>query len=208
MRNQITITLLLIILLLSGCMNQPNNVARNEEDNRIIHVKDSSNRQVDQKTGQEVSRHLVEIATRIPNVNDATAVVIGPYAVVGIDVNSELDRSRVSTIKYSVAESLKKDPYGASAVIIADADTYVRLQEMGRDIQRGRPVAGILEELAEIVGRVMPEIPLDLKEPADPNPTEENNPQMPEDEARELEEKQQEQSNHYKKEERNKKVRN
>mgnify|MGYP005749996963 FL=1 len=189
-------------------MNQPNNVARNEENNRIIHVKDSANRQVDQKTGQEVSRHLVEIATRIPNVNDATAVVIGPYAVVGIDVNSELDRSRVSTIKYSVAESLKKDPYGASAVIIADADTYVRLQEMGRDIQRGRPVAGILEELAEIVGRVMPEIPLDLKEPADPNPTEENNPQMSDDEARELEEKQQEQSNHYKKEERNKKVRN
>ena len=208
MKKQVSITLLLIFLLLSGCMNQPNNVARNEENNRIIHVKDSANRQVDQKNGQEVSRHLVEIATRIPNVNDATAVVIGPYAVVGIDVNSELDRSRVSTIKYSVAESLKKDPYGANAVIIADADTYVRLQEMGRDIQRGRPVAGILEELADIVGRVMPEIPLDLKEPADPNPTEENNPQMPEDEARELEEKQQEQSNHYKKEERNKKVRN
>ncbi|WP_096154780.1 MULTISPECIES: YhcN/YlaJ family sporulation lipoprotein [Bacillus] len=208
MKKQITITLLLIILLLTGCMNQPDNVARNEEDNRIIHVKDSANQQVDNKTGQEVSRHLVEIALRIPNVNDATAVVIGPYAVVGIDVNSKLDRSRVSTIKYSVAESLKKDPYGANAIIIADADTYVRLQEMGRDIQRGRPVAGILEELAEIVGRVMPEIPIDLKEPAEPNPTEQNNPQMPENEARELEEKQQEQSNHYKKEERYKNVGN
>lgn len=196
----------ILIIVVSGCTNQPRNIALENEKSNIIHVKDSADVQVDRKTGQEISAHLVELATRIPNVNDATAIVLGQYAVVGIDVNSDLDRARVSTIKYSVAESLKNDPYGATAVVIADADTYVRLQEMGRDIQRGRPITGIMEELAEIVGRVIPEIPIDLKEPTAPNPTELNNPQLPENEKRSLERQQQKQSNHQKDEERNKKV--
>jgi YhcN/YlaJ family sporulation lipoprotein len=201
------LVLFIVILAISGCNNQPRNISREEDDkSQIIHVKDSADIHVDRKTGQEVSAHLVELATRVPNVNDATAVVLGPYAVVGIDVNSDLDRARVSTIKYSVAESLKNDPYGATAVIIADADSFVRLEEMGRDIQRGRPIAGIMEELAEIVGRVIPEIPIDLKEPTAPNPTEQNNSQLPKDQQKELEEKQQEQSNNQKDEDRNKKV--
>ncbi len=200
--------LIMMALLLVACTNQPRNMGQAGEDNRIIHVKDSANTQVDRKTGQEVARHLVDLSTRIPNVNDATAVVLGPYAVVGIDVNSDLDRSRVSTIKYSVAESLKKDPYGANAVIIADADMYVRLQEMGNDIQNGRPIAGILNELGEMVGRVMPEVPIDLKEPAEPNPTEENNQQLGNDQEKRLEQQQQEQSQGHKDEERNKNVGN
>ncbi|WP_404462105.1 YhcN/YlaJ family sporulation lipoprotein [Sutcliffiella horikoshii] len=197
----------IVTLSLTGCMNnQPKNISSEDENSRIIHVKDSADVQVDRKTGQEVSAHLVELATRVPNVNDATAVVLGPYAVVGIDVNSDLDRERVSTIKYSVAESLKNDPYGATAIILADADSFVRLQEMGRDIQNGRPITGVMEELAEIVGRVMPEIPIDLKEPVAPNPTEQNNSKLPEDQEKQLEQKQQNQSNNLKDEERYKEV--
>ena len=86
-------------------------------------LKNSYIENVDRKTGQEISKRLVELATSIPNVNDATAVVIGRYAIVGIDVNSKLERSQVGSIKYSVAESLKKDPYGANAIVVADADT-------------------------------------------------------------------------------------
>ena len=61
-------------------------------------------------------------------MNDATAVVLGPYAIVGIDVNKNLDRSEVGSIKYSVAESLKNDPYGARAVVVADPDMNARVK--------------------------------------------------------------------------------
>ncbi|WP_223700371.1 YhcN/YlaJ family sporulation lipoprotein [Sutcliffiella deserti] len=202
MKN-LSFMLLIVILAISGCNNGPRNISRENENSQVIHVKDSADVQVDRKTGQEISAHLVEIASRTPNVNDATAVVLGHYAVVGIDVNSDLDRSKVSTIKYSVAESLKSDPYGATAVVVADADSFVRLQEMGRDIQRGRPLTGVMEELAEIVGRVMPEVPMDLREPTAPNPTEQNNSQLSDDSERELEEEQQKQSNGHKNEKSN-----
>ena len=55
---------------------------------------------------------------------------LGRYAIVGIDVNSKIERSQVGSIKYSVAESLKKDPHGARAVVVADADTMQRLKEI------------------------------------------------------------------------------
>ncbi|WP_078547376.1 YhcN/YlaJ family sporulation lipoprotein [Litchfieldia alkalitelluris] len=192
---RLPILLIMVILLLSGCgFNQ--NQATEENDDRI-HVKNTTNQEVDRKTGREVAEHLVELASSIPDVNDATAVVLGKYAVVGIDVNSKLDRSRVESIKYSVAESLKHDPHGANAVVIADADTFERLRQMGDEIQDGRPVVGILDELAQIVGRLMPDIPSDIIDNPNVDPTDTNNNQLKQNKEDSLEQKQQEQSKHH-----------
>ena len=37
-----------------------------------------------------------------------------------------------------------------------------RLKEVSEDIRNGKPIQGILNELADISGRLMPEIPADL----------------------------------------------
>lgn len=108
---------------------------------------------------QATADRLVQLASRVKNVNDATAVVIGKWAVVGIDVNAHLDRPEVGVIKYTVAEALKEDPQGANAIVTADPDIVQRLREMNTDIQRGRPVAGFAEEMADIVGRLVPQLP-------------------------------------------------
>ena len=188
--------ILLFLIFFSGCASNEEVAESNEQNknDRVIQVKNSTTEQIEKKSGQEIAEHLVDLATSIPNVNDATAVVIGKYAVVGIDVNSKLDRSRVGTIKYSVAESLKKDPYGANAVVIADPDTNVRLSKMAEEIQDGRPVVGIMNELADIVGRVIPEIPSDIIENNNSNPTEQNENQLSGNEEQQLDKEQQDQS--------------
>jgi YhcN/YlaJ family sporulation lipoprotein len=154
--------LFISLFTLWGCGTK-NEVAETKQN--VISVKNSTFEDVDKQTGQEISNHLVELSTSIPNVNDATAVVLGPYAIVGIDVNKELDRSEVGSIKYSVAESLKNDPHGARAVVVADPDLNARLKEVTEDIRNGEPIQGILNELADISGRLMPEIPADLANP-------------------------------------------
>lgn len=186
-----------LFLVLAACNNNNNN-AQNNEKQSLVNVKNSYIENVDRKTGQEISKRLVELATSIPNVNDATAVVIGRYAIVGIDVNSKIERSQVGSIKYSVAESLKKDPYGARAVVVADADTNQRLKEISADIKKGRPIQGIMEELADVAGRLMPEIPGDMIEPNPKNAPEEPKKKLPEDKKKSLEQDQEDQSNHYK----------
>ena len=163
-----------------------------------VKVKNSNIENVDRKTGQQVSKRLVNLAVSVPEVNDATAVVLGNYAVVGIDVNSKIDRSEVGAIKYSVAESLSKDPYGAKAVVIADADTYQRLKDIQADINNGRPLRGIMEELADIAGRLMPEVPGDMITPTPKNAPEKEDKKLPANQENQLDKEQEKQSNFHK----------
>ncbi|NHC42904.1 YhcN/YlaJ family sporulation lipoprotein [Bacillus sp. MM2020_1] len=185
-----------LCLMIAGC-NTKNDLTNNGKD-KYVKVKNSYIENVDRKSGQEISKRLVKLATSIPNVKDATAVVLGRYAIVGIDVNSKIDRSQVGSIKYSVAESLKKDPYGAKAVVVADADTTQRLKEIQADINKGRPVQGIMEELADVAGRLMPEIPGDLITPSPKKAPEKPDKKLPAKDDKKLEKEQEDQSNHYK----------
>lgn len=185
-----------ILFIQTGCSTNKN-IQTNDRQS-LINVKNSYIKEVDKKTGQEISKRLVHLATSIPNVHDATAVVIGQYAIVGIDVNSKLDRSQVGSIKYSVAESLKKDPYGAKAIVVADVDTTQRLKEISADINNGRPIQGIMEELADVTGRLMPEIPGDLITPNPKNAPNKPNQKLSPNEQKNLDKKQEEQSNYQK----------
>jgi len=91
--------------------------------------------------------------------------VFGNTAIVGIDVSGNLDASEVGTIKYAVAEALRNDPYGVHAIVTADMDLYQRIRELSRQIKDGKPVAGLANELADIVGRIMPQLPSDVIQP-------------------------------------------
>jgi len=186
-----------ISLLLTGC-STANNKDNANKNNQLVNVKNSYINNVDRKSGQEISRRLVELATSIPNVSDATAVVLGNYAIVGIDVNAKIDRSEVGSIKYSVAESLRKDPYGAKAIVIADADTNQRLREIQADIKKGRPIQGIMEELADVAGRLMPEVPGDLITPSPKNATQKPAQKLQGKDEKKLKKEQDDQSNHHK----------
>ncbi|HLU23389.1 YhcN/YlaJ family sporulation lipoprotein [Lederbergia graminis] len=173
MRNVLFIVLCLIIL--SACTqnnadsqnenkNSNNNVPNSEFMPKGVSVRDSHlNTDTTKASDEERAQHLANLAASVPNVNDATAVVLGNIAVVGIDIDGNVERSQVGTIKYSVAESLKHDPHGAGAVVVADPDINARLKEISEDIKNGKPIQGLMNELADIVGRVIPDIPIQEK---------------------------------------------
>lgn len=191
------ILMMLVLALISGCGTNEANEGKNNET-QTINVKNSTIQNVDRQSGQEISQHLVDLATSIPNVTDATAVVLGKYAIVGIDVKEDIERSQVGSIKYSVAESLKNDPYGARAVVVADPDMTARIKEISEDIQNGKPVQGIINELADISGRLMPEIPADIVDPEPKeNTVDKAKKKLDDSETKNLEKQQEEQSNHH-----------
>ncbi|WP_458414028.1 YhcN/YlaJ family sporulation lipoprotein [Schinkia sp. CFF1] len=191
--RKIWVTAISLFVIATGCaQNDTRNNAINDGQNNFITVNQPNNNQKQDLSGEKIAAHLVDLANRIPEVRDATAIVAGNYAVVGIDVDKDLERSRVGSVKYSVAEALKDDPHGANAVVIADPDVVQRLREMRKDIQRGRPVAGVMNELAGIVGRVMPQIPYNLNTEEGPN--EQNEKQLQKGEQQQLNQIQKEQS--------------
>jgi YhcN/YlaJ family sporulation lipoprotein len=164
----------LILIGLAGCTAAPNQ-NRTQADNATPAPVAYDNRQVPQSVPerdlrqdpQATAKRLTAIAARVPGVKDATAIVFGKQAIVGIDVDDRLDRPRVGVIKYTVAEALKDDPQGANALVSADVGIVQRLREINADIQRGRPIAGFAEELSDIVGRLMPQATRDVPTPAE-----------------------------------------
>ncbi|MEK4030327.1 MULTISPECIES: YhcN/YlaJ family sporulation lipoprotein [Bacillaceae] len=193
----------LTIALLFGCTAQKDAGLNMEEqatdETRYkAQVNNSEANNNDRISMGEASRRLAATARTMPGVNDATAVAWGRYAIVGIDVDANLDRSEVGSIKYTVAEGLKNQPYGAESVVVADPDLYARLKEIGQDIEDGRPLQGLANELADIAGRAMPEVPGNLVDDRADQSTEQPKKKLSPSESRELEKQQEEQSNHHK----------
>lgn len=187
---------LLSFSLLIGCQQNDDEQSLPDEDqnknNRIIQVEDSNPVKKQRISNKEIADHLANIASTVPDVNDSTSVVAGPYAVVGIDVDKDLDRSRVGSIKYSVVEALQHDPYGKTAVVVADGDAVERIRMMGNKIKQGHPVQGVVDELSAIVGRYMPDFPINEDQPQQPD---QNKEQLPKDDKKKLNDIEKEQSN-------------
>ncbi|GIO65562.1 YhcN/YlaJ family sporulation lipoprotein [Paenibacillus cookii] len=172
--------LLLVVLALaviSGCNNAQNKnaspspqnkqgpAAASANDNRVRlqSTDNAADHTTDHAADLSIKNHLEALAERVAGVKKAHAVVFGNTAVVGIDVDGNLTRSRVGNIKYSVAEALRKDPRGKNALVTADMDLSHRIAEIGEHIRKGEPVSGFASELADIVGRIVPQLPKDVK---------------------------------------------
>lgn len=186
---------LMSFLFLIGCQQneEDQSLSTEQENNRIVQVEDSDPAKKQNPTNRQISTHLANIASDVPNVNDATSIVAGPYAVVGINVDKDLDRSRVGTIKYSVLEALQNDPYGKTAVVVADGDVVERLRKMGNKINQGHPVQGVVDELSAIVGRYMPDFPINDDQPQEPD---QNKEMLPKEDEKKIDDIEEEQSNH------------
>jgi len=151
---------IVMLVVLVGCSNNGQKNLQTDNTQKLStqdsHIDIHS---IQEMTNSEKADHLSTLAASAPQVNGATSLVLGDLAIVAIDVDRSLDESRVGTIKYTVAESLKKDPQGANAFIIADPDLMRRLIDVKNSIENGDPITGVLTELSNIVGRLVPEMP-------------------------------------------------
>ncbi|ASK64443.1 hypothetical protein CFK37_16370 [Virgibacillus phasianinus] len=182
-------------IIISGCQSDNEDISLSDEksNDRYLQVKDSDPADKQTLSNKEIADHLASIAAGVGNVNNATAVVAGPYAVVGIDVDKDLDRSRVGTVKYSVLEALQHDPYGKTAVVVADGDVMERLQQMRNKMGQGYPVQGVVDELSGIVGRYMPDFPINENKPKQ---SDQNKKVLPKKDEKKLDDIEEDQSNH------------
>ncbi|MFC4387277.1 YhcN/YlaJ family sporulation lipoprotein [Gracilibacillus marinus] len=191
------IIFLLLLMLSVGCQQEEDHAqSAKEKDSKVVQISNSNqDPTIKPLNNEEKAQYLANLASSIPNVDNATALITNRGVIVGIDVDDQLDRSHVGSIKYSVLEAMQHDPHGADAIVVADPDIYERLKGMGDKIQQGHPIDAITDELANITGRLIPEFPLDENKEKN---IDENKQILDDKEKKELEEITDEQSNHQK----------
>ena len=187
---------LFLTVFVFGCQNNNNEQSSpNSQDNQPIQVKNSDPRNVEVLDNQEKAQHLANLASEVPEVNGATAIMTNRGALIAIDVNKDLDRSSVGSIKYTVLEAVHHDPHGKNAIVVADGDVFERLNHIMDEVGNGHPISGFVNELGNLIGRWVPEFPL---EEQTEEKTKQNNHRLNKQEENELGEINEEQSNHHK----------
>lgn len=155
--KKVFVAICFIHLLVACTPNKPNK--SNEAD--MTPVEQTRYEQDGQTSNTDIANHLAELALNVPHVTDAVTLIIGPYVAVAIDIDKDLDDTRVGTVKYTVSEALQNDKYGKTAIVIAEANMTDRFREMQGKIKDGQPIQAVLDELAEIVNRYMPTFPVE-----------------------------------------------
>jgi YhcN/YlaJ family sporulation lipoprotein len=175
MKLIVTLTLFAVLVGCNQVSQKGNSPSTQNPANSGIKVQQIAPPKQQIQGANAVADHLEKLAASVPNVQSAHCVVFGNTAVVGINVKPDMERSKVGTIKYSVAEALRKDPNGANAIVTADMDLNQRLRNIRDSIRAGRPITGFGEQMASIIGRIMPQLPKDIKStPSDHVPQDRN----------------------------------
>ncbi len=84
---KILIYLLMVCLLITGCSIGKKDNPNEKPEQKNVSMKNVNYTNKSNKPNEKAADHLASLAASVPGVNDATAVVVGKYAIVGIDVS-------------------------------------------------------------------------------------------------------------------------
>ncbi len=106
------------------------------------------------------SKRAEVLADRIKDLNDVTdamVIVSGDTAYVGVDIAAGMQGRMTDQLKERVIDRAKQtDTLLSNVYVSADVDTMTRLKNYARDIQDGKPISGIIQQVDEMFRRPAP----------------------------------------------------
>ncbi len=103
-----------------------------------------------------VNRIIREVEN-IKDVRRATVVITERTALVGIDLTSGTKGKLNNQIKREVEDAVKRADRDITRVsVTADPDIFTRIENIAKDIAKGRPLSGFGTEIEEIMRRITP----------------------------------------------------
>ena len=96
-----------------------------------------------QTMGMSLEQKMAQQAKSVNGVNDASVLLIGKTAFVGIDLKKDIVGKNTSKIKKLVADKLKANPQVNTVMVTADPDLLQRI----RDIISGKATPNVIGDL-------------------------------------------------------------
>jgi len=105
----------------------------------------------------ERADRIADNVAEMPEIKSATVVISNRTALVGVDMTKDTKGEIASDLKNRIENEVERTDRNIDRVVVtADADTFTRLRNMGREIRKGRPISGFAREIEEIIRRISP----------------------------------------------------
>lgn len=118
--------------------NRYDPLANNTRDYSMNRYNTNNNR-LTTNTNDQADK-IANIASRVNGVNDATVVIAGRTAYVGLDLNDNVQSNQANSVERKVYNAVKKSANGYNVSITSDNDLFGRLRDIGDGIRSGTPL--------------------------------------------------------------------
>lgn len=103
------------------------------------------------------SDQIANAVKQLPGVQNATVVVTGNTAYVGITLDRSTTAANTNNIKSQVAQVVRSTATGVNTVYVStDVGFMNRLRAVGEGLRSGRPITGFTTELNNIIRGIAP----------------------------------------------------
>lgn len=97
------------------------------------------------------------ICKQVQGVKDATVVISGNTAYVGLVLDKSANITNDTDIKNNVAQKIRLSNTGINTVYVSTETNFMqRLRNVGNGINGGRPIEGFTTELKDMIRRITP----------------------------------------------------
>ncbi|MGI6484774.1 MAG: YhcN/YlaJ family sporulation lipoprotein [Tepidanaerobacteraceae bacterium] len=154
MRKFLVILMMLTVLLIiiGGC-----SVSRKPAPSPMTPDRSPAPAQDTTPRAHTIATKLANAAERVDGVKSASVVVSGSTALVGLEIEPDVETNKTDEIKQKVAERVKRaDSIIMAASVTTDPNLITRLRKIAEGIKAGKPISSFSNELAEITRRMEP----------------------------------------------------
>lgn len=120
------------------------------DDNDLVRIEDN-------ESMTKRSKSISEKLSKLDGINNPNVVITGKTALVGVDLATNTEDSKTTELKNMVQSKVKEiDSDIDNVVVTSDMDLTKRIKNVGKDIEDGKPISGLLEEIEEVMRRITP----------------------------------------------------
>ncbi|HHV45530.1 MAG TPA: YhcN/YlaJ family sporulation lipoprotein [Tissierellia bacterium] len=134
-----------------------NNIANNRLNNNNFNNNMDTDLNNNRNNNVALARKIADRVEDIEGVNRAYVLISGDMAIVGVDMDSNLEGQVTNALKQRIERAVKKvDNNIVNVGVTADPDLLTRIRNMFKDMDDGNPIEGFVDEFQEIFRRITP----------------------------------------------------
>lgn len=109
-----------------------------------------------ERVAKDAADEVAKKVSRIPGVKNAHVVVVGNVAMVGANLEANVEKGKTEQIRERAAKVAKADPRIVRTVVETDPDTVKRISNMAKGVRDGRPISEFFDQITEMFNRAKP----------------------------------------------------